>query len=274
MLLKAQLSVIFHIVILQQEIFPLYAISLLHIKEVFMHKAFFKCILSFFTLIGGILLTLSPLLGIYKSSSIIMTYLLLGTLLIVISLVSYNIHAHHLKIIRSLKNKDVPVFAHWFCNPTHSSILKRSLLENRHTHLSLIFLLGLLSLLLSSGIALTLPANGLHFSLIVSTCVITLCTLSYLLVFFYYKNKLYTNVETIIGDEAIYFSNTLYLLHYSAYFLSDVVFMDTLEPYLQFSYGIPGTPYTPMHLVTIPVPLSQVEVARHICAHYLKLINT
>lgn len=252
--------------------FPI-SFYLLPNKEVSMKKEMFKCILSIITLILGIVLTFSSLLGIYKSSFTMTTYLLLGTLLILMSIIAYTIHLSRFKLIHSLKTRKTTILAHWFYSPKCFPVLEKSLKENRQTHLSIIFLLCLLGILLASGIALTYPLAGLLPSFFLSIGIICICAISALLVYFYYEKKLSSNVETIIGDHVIYFSDKLYLLTYSTYLLVDLQLVETPAPYLQLLYGFPGTSYEPMHIVNIPVPLNQIEVAQHIRIHYLELIK-
>lgn len=237
-----------------------------------MNKPKFKCFMSALCAALGILLISFAFLITAFSYTTYTLLLALGSSLIAIGGIAYYIYYQKVKLIQKLKHNKLPIFARWTYNPLQIESIHNSLIEEKHSSLSITILSTLLCLILDMGFILSNPQDYLLFSILLGIAIILFCLIVCIGIHFYYHTKLTHAVEAIISDQYIYFSGELYGLNRSLYSLERVTVAEGTPSYLQFIYGTPGTPYDPIEIVTLPIPLEEMHTAHTIKEHFLKLI--
>ncbi|MGL4345374.1 MAG: hypothetical protein ACRCTE_09260 [Cellulosilyticaceae bacterium] len=233
-----------------------------------MNKPKLKCFISLLCFMTGLLLLL---IALFVNAFSYTTYTLLlafGGILVVIGAIAFYIFYQDVKIITTLKSKTLTTLAHWTYMPLKIDTIKNALLEEKHSNISIIILSSLLLLLVDIGFILSNSSIYLIFSIIVGVLIVLFCITACTLIQFYYTHKLTHPVEAIISEDFIYFSGELYGLSRSLYFLEDIQVLEGTQVYLQFIYGSPGTPYDPIHVLTLPVPTEDLDIALKIKAHF------
>lgn len=239
-----------------------------------MNKPKFKCLMALLCLFLGVVLLLTALLITAFGSTTYTLLLAFGSILIVIGGIAYYISSLGVRIITQLKTKTLPILAHWTYLPTQFDTIHSALVEEKHNNLSIIILTAFLTLLIDMGFILSSPAKYLVICIILGIIIIVFATICALGIIFYYKNKLSHPVEAIISHEFIYFCGELYGLNRSLYVLETVQILEGHQNYLQFVYGSPGTPYDPIHILTIPIPEGHLELAYLIKKHFTQLLES
>ncbi|MGL6174727.1 MAG: hypothetical protein ACRC1P_09020 [Cellulosilyticaceae bacterium] len=238
-----------------------------------MNKELFKCILSIICITCGGIMSLLSLLSFDPSSPAFIACILLGISLMVIGGISCILHYRGHKIITQLQNKEVTILAHWHFAPLQFEGIKESIEQDRSTNLSIVILLGVLSCLIALGLLFSDSPFAFVLCVGISMIGLVTCTLSCILIYIHYHNKLIKPIEAIIGENYIYYHGDLYSLERSLYLLNDVKLVLGDSCYLQFFYGSPCTLEGPVYSLSIPIPSDQLEVAKYIREHYLNIIH-
>lgn len=190
----------------------------------------------------------------------------------IFAIIYFQFYLKYIKIVQALKHKTIPILAHWFYSPHYFPLFCEKLAEDRATYLSNTLLIGFLALLIVVDLMMTYP-QWLLFLTLSAAFIIVFCILFCLLINFRYHHLLTHTVETIIGEEFIYFSGHLYGIHRGIYCLLDCKLVEFSKPYIELFYGYPGVEIRPLYSIKIPVPTNQIPLADAICAYYLKLIK-
>lgn len=238
-----------------------------------MSKDFLKCILSIIYLICGIFLTVLFSLNFDATNPACIITLSLGLLLSITGLFAFILHYKNLAIIENMKKNKLPVLAKWSYKPCDFNLVKNKILEDCYVDLSLVVLIGILSLILALGLIFSFASHGISLSLLIIVATVLLCSLCSLMVYFYHTNKLEKCSTAIISNHYIYFNNELFSIYKSCYVLEEIELISGTQNYLKFIYGAPGTPYGPFKIIDIPIPASELSVAAEIKQHYTSLIQ-
>lgn len=238
-----------------------------------MSKEFLKCILSIIYFICGIFLTVSFSIYFDATNPAYISIVLLGLLLTIVGLFAFILHYKNLIIIEEMKKDKLPILAKWTYKPSDFHLVKDKILEDCYVDLSLVVLIGLLSLLLAFGFIFSFIPSYLSLSAFLIVVIVILCSFSSLFIYFHYTKKLEKSSTAIISNYYIYFNNELYSIYKSCYVLEDIEISSGSQHYLKFIYGAPGTPYGPFEVINIPIPSSELSVAIEIRQHYLSLIT-
>jgi hypothetical protein len=192
--------------------------------------------------------------------------------IVIFSVVGVIYSLYKYLVLRKLRKKKIPLLAHWFYSPHYSPFIQDFLKETRDRRISIAILLGLFGLLFLFGIVIAYETPLLYI-VILTVLLLFLCVCICLLFHYNYQSSLKKQSEILIGQKQIYFCNTLFGLRKGSYFLLNVTLSDGKSPYLVFRYGYP---YADSHLsydVYIPVPHSQLALAKHIVNHYNVLVG-
>lgn len=269
-LLMSRLTLISYIIIINPLI---YCPFITYERRFDMNKEIFKCILSIICILCGAILSILSLISFDTSSPAFIACILLGMCLVIIGVVSFFLHLRGHKIIRKLQNKELTILAHWQYSPIQFSGVSEIITQDRSSNISIVILLGVLSLLIALGILLSDSPFALILCITIGLISLLTCMLSCMLIHIHYHNKLLRPAEAIIGESYIFFNEELYSLQRSFYLLTDVKLVEDRDVYLQFLYGSPCTDCGPIYVLSIPVPSDQVEVAQCIKQHYMTLIH-
>ncbi|MGL4736713.1 MAG: hypothetical protein ACRCW2_04575 [Cellulosilyticaceae bacterium] len=238
-----------------------------------MNKPQFKSLMALLCLILGVLLLISALVINAFGSTTYTLLLAFGGVLVVIGAIAYYITYLRIKTISLLKNKQLPILAHWTYLPSEFKTIHTALVEEKHSTFSMIILTTFLILLIAIGFILTNPTLYLRICITLGILIIVLALTCSLCVQIYYKNKLTHPVEALISEEFIYFCGELYGLNRSLYILETVQIIEGPQNVMQFIYGSPGTPYDPIHILTIPIPAGNLDHAKEIRTHFIKRLE-
>lgn len=238
-----------------------------------MNKPQFKSLMALICLIFGILLLIGALVITAFGYTTYTLLLVFGSTLVVIGGIAYYIAYLRIKTIKLLKNRQLAILAHWTYLPSEFETIHHTLVEEKHNTLSIIILTAFLTLLVAIGFILTDPDTYLILCITLGLVITASAIICCLCVQIYYKNKLAHPVEVLISEEFIYFCGELYGLNRSLYLLETVQIIEGPQNIMQFIYGSPGTPYDPIHILSIPIPVGHLEHAKHIQSHFLKLLS-
>ena len=233
-----------------------------------MNKEHFKCLLALICLISSLifmgitLCTLSPYSPTYTASLILSIGLCLG------GICALFISSHNLKIIKQLKSNKIKLLADWSYHSKDFDQVRYQLEDDRYITLSLIVLLGLCGLLLILGNFFNGPSPNLASGSFYITLLLIICSISFFTVCKYYSYKLTTPHHALISENYIYFKSELYAMQKSFYYLDHIDIIHVGQDYLQLTYSAPGTPYGPFHILTIPIPASELPSAYAIQKHF------
>ncbi|OON98233.1 MAG: hypothetical protein ATN35_05665 [Epulopiscium sp. Nele67-Bin004] len=227
--------------------------------------------LSIICLIGGILLTILPLIEFDMESPSHIIAVFLG-----ITLVGSGLNG--LNYCRIYKNKMLSfeqdsTIDKWVYIPQQFSEISQYVMVQKLNYVVTNILIVIMFLILGVGFVFSGASNSVGICYVTCSLAVVGGLVNHLLITKYYNNLATQNVEVIFSSKLIYFLGNYYDSYYSLYRLKDIYISDaTSHPTLNFVYGSIGDVSSGFSL-TLPIPPDTFFEALNLCDYYTNSLS-